>query len=214
MGVKLVAFDCDGVLVDVVSSWEHIHDHFGASNAEAVRAYLRGDIDGLEFMRRDIALWRAKEPDITLSRVKGILMEIRPMKGLDELSRALRECGCRAVIISGGLDLLVDEVVRWLGAVKGYSNGLEADGKGRLTGEGILRVEPKDKRGPLLEVMKSLGLRKKDVAAVGDTAGDVTMFRDVGLSVAFNPQDDTVRRRADHVVEKKDLRELIDVLLE
>jgi phosphoserine phosphatase len=213
MPYKLVVFDCDGVLVDVVSSWEFIHDHFGVDNEESVEAYMRGEIDGIEFMRRDIALWRSKDPDITLETVRAILMRIPPMKGLEELSRALRDSGCRTIIISGGLDLLVDRIAERMGAFRGYSNGLKADRHGRLTGEGILRVEPKDKRGPMREVMKELRIKKKDVAAVGDTQGDATMFGDCGLGVAFNPQDDIVRRKAKKVVEEKDLCRLLDILL-
>jgi phosphoserine phosphatase len=213
MPYKLVAFDCDGVLVDTASSWQYIHEHFGVNNEVSVQAYLRGDIDGPEFMRRDISLWTAKHPGITLDDIRAILDRIPPMKGLDELFRALHDCGCKAVIISGGLDILVDGLAERIGAHGSYSNGLEADRRGRLTGEGILRVEPKDKRGPLREAMKGLGLSKKDVAAVGDTAGDATMFSVSGLGVAFNPQDEVVRKKADRVVEEKDLRKLLDILL-
>lgn len=30
---KVVVFDCDGVLVDAVSSWRTLHDSFGTDNA-------------------------------------------------------------------------------------------------------------------------------------------------------------------------------------
>jgi len=213
MPYKLVAFDCDGVLVDVASSWQYIHEHFGVSNDVSVEAYMRGDIDGLEFMRRDIALWKAKVPGITVDDIRAVLDHIKPMRGLDELFGSLKDCGCKTVIISGGLDLLVDGLAERIGAHGSYSNGLRADRHGRLTGEGILRVEPKDKRGPLRDAMERLGLKKKDVAAVGDTAGDATMFSIARLGVAFNPLDDVVRKKADRVVEEKDLRNLLDILL-
>jgi phosphoserine phosphatase len=212
MRYKLVAFDCDGVLVDTVSSWQFIHDKFGVTNNVSVESYMRGEIDGIEFMRRDIALWRAKDPDISIEKIAKILDTIPPMTGLDELSKALEECGCKAVIISGGLDLLVDKVAKRLGAVRAYSNGLVSDRTGRLTGEGLLRVEPKDKSGPLREAMKALKVTKDQVVAVGDTAGDATMFDDCALSVAFNPQDETIKRKAKKVILKKDLRELLDIL--
>lgn len=212
MRYKLVAFDCDGVLVDVVSSWQYIHDRFGVTNNVSVESYMRGEIDGIEFMRRDISLWRAKDPEISLEKIERILDTIPAMKGLDALAKALRDCGCKAVIISGGLDLLVDKVAKRLGAVRAYSNGLEADRTGRLTGEGILRVEPKDKRGPLLDAMKVLKVSKDQVVAVGDTAGDATMFDHCALGIAFNPQDETIKRTAKKVITKKDLRELLDIL--
>jgi len=134
------------------------------------------------------------------------------MKGLDEMAQAIKERGCALVIISGGLDLLVDDIGKRIGAFRAYSNGLEADPTGKLTGEGILRVEPKDKRGPLREAMRALGVTKKEVAAVGDTAGDATMFSCCGLGIAFNPQDDTVRNKAKAVVTEKDLEKIPDLL--
>jgi phosphoserine phosphatase len=212
MRYKLVAFDCDGVLVDAVSSWNYIHEKFGVTNNMSLESYMNGKIDGIEFMRRDIALWRAKDPKISLKKIEKILDTIPPMKGLDELAKALKKCGCKAVIISGGLDLLVDKVAKRLGAFRAYSNGLKADKRGRLTGEGILRVEPKDKSGPLLDAMKALKVSKHQVVAVGDTAGDATMFNNCSLSIAFNPQDDTIKKKAKRVVVKKDLRELLDIL--
>jgi phosphoserine phosphatase len=212
MKYKLIAFDCDGVLVDAASSWNYIHEKFGVTNNVSLESYMSGEIDGIEFMRRDIELWRAKDPQISLKKIERILDTIPPMKGLDELAKALMECGCKAVIISGGLDLLVDKIAKRLGAFKAYSNGLAADRTGRLTGEGILRVEPKDKSGPLREAMKELHVRKHQVVAVGDTAGDATMFNDCSLSIAFNPQDEIIKKKAKRTIMKKDLRELLEIL--
>jgi phosphoserine phosphatase len=212
MKYKLIAFDCDGVLVDAASSWNYIHEKFGVTNNVSLESYMSGEIDGIEFMRRDIALWRAKDPQISLKKIERILDTIPPMKGLDELAKALKECGCKAVIISGGLDLLVDKIAKRLGAFKAYSNGLAADRKGRLTGEGILRVEPKDKSGPLRDAMKTLHVKKHQVVAVGDTAGDATMFNDCSLSIAFNPQDETIKKKAKKTIMKKDLKELLEIL--
>jgi phosphoserine phosphatase len=212
MRYKLIAFDCDGVLVDAASSWNYIHEKFGVTNNLSLESYMSGEIDGIEFMRRDIALWRAKDPHISLQKIERILDTIPPMKGLDELAKALKECDCKAVIISGGLDLLVDKIAKRLGAFRAYSNGLAADRKGRLTGEGILRVEPKDKSGPLRDAMKVLKVKKHQVVAVGDTAGDATMFNDCSLSIAFNPQDEIIKKKAKRTIMKKDLRELLNIL--
>ena len=48
----------DGVLLDTVSSWRYIHEHFGTTNKRSIIPYLRGDIDYLEFIRRDVSLWK------------------------------------------------------------------------------------------------------------------------------------------------------------
>jgi phosphoserine phosphatase len=54
----LVAFDMDGVLVNYTSCWTWVHDHFRVTNEASLKAFIDGDIDDMEFMRRDIALWR------------------------------------------------------------------------------------------------------------------------------------------------------------
>ena len=65
----LVAFDMDGVLVDYLSSWTWVHDRFGVSNEESVISFMDGEIDDMEFMRRDIALWLKHRPGLGLGDV-------------------------------------------------------------------------------------------------------------------------------------------------
>lgn len=40
---KVVVFDCDGVLVDSVSSWKTLHDHFGTDNSHNLTRFINGD---------------------------------------------------------------------------------------------------------------------------------------------------------------------------
>jgi len=47
--IRFVAFDMDGTLVDVVSSWAAVHEHFGESNDESVRLFMTDQIDDVEF---------------------------------------------------------------------------------------------------------------------------------------------------------------------
>ena len=63
MNYKFVAFDLDGVLVDTFSSWVWMHEYFGVNNDHSLFAYQRGEIDYLEFMRRDIQLWLEKKKE-------------------------------------------------------------------------------------------------------------------------------------------------------
>ena len=45
--IRLVVFDMDGVLTDIISSWRYVHDFFGSSNDRSVNAYLKGEIDDM-----------------------------------------------------------------------------------------------------------------------------------------------------------------------
>ena len=56
---RCVVFDCDGVLVDSVSSWKTLHDGFGTDNSKNLSRFIAGELSDVEFMRSDIAMWKA-----------------------------------------------------------------------------------------------------------------------------------------------------------
>ena len=69
-----VAFDCDGVLADSISSWKTIHDHFGTDSKDLLQRFMAGELTDSEFMAADIALWKAKSPKIHRDDIfRGIL---------------------------------------------------------------------------------------------------------------------------------------------
>ncbi len=200
----------DGVLADTISSWVFVHQRFGVNNDDSLYAYLRGEIDDLEFIRRDIGLWKSKEPGVTSDRIRAILGEVRLMPGAAETMRSLREDGVRTAIISAGIDLLSERIAEELGMDHQIANGLETDGSGRLSGRGILRVRLTDKGDAVVETARMFGVRPADVVAVGNSKYDVSMFEIAGRGIAFVPADDSVRERADAVVEEKDLRKILN----
>lgn len=206
----VVFFDMDGTLTDRVSSWEWVHRHFGVDNKASWEAFLRGDIDDMEFLRRDIALWKtgAKER-IHLDHLRGALADIPLVPGARQLIDALHDEGAHTIIVTGGLDLLAERVCRELGIREHVGNGVCADREGYLLDEGVLRVPVKDKGQPVRHLLQRLGIRPERAAAIGNSGQDVPMFQACGLGVAFDPIDEDVRRGADVVVEEKDLARAI-----
>jgi phosphoserine phosphatase len=209
----LVAFDMDGVLVDYLSSWTWVHDRFGVSNEESVISFMDGDIDDMEFMRRDIALWIKHRPGLALHDVERELAMLPINPGIGMTVRALQEKGTRTVIISGGLDLIAEKLARQYGFDACWSNGLEADGSGRLTGEGVLRVELCNKIKALQEAQRMFGASPERTAAIGNSSIDVSMFQGSALGIAFNPIDEEVVRGAHHVIRGPCLSAVLDLLL-
>ncbi|HUV61960.1 MAG TPA: HAD-IB family phosphatase [Thermoplasmata archaeon] len=209
---KLVVFDMDGVLVDVGSSWVHVHRHFGVDNEHSLQAYLRGEIDDMEFIRRDVALWIARDPTLTMERLRRILSTAPLMNGAKETVETLRKNGTRTAIVSAGIDLLAERVAIELKMDTFFANGFVADCAGRLTGEGILnvRLDGKDQKVKMLTDM--FGLDKSDVVSVGNSRYDIPMFDVSGLGIAFCPEDDDTLERADRVVHEKDLRRILDII--
>ncbi|NLX47541.1 MAG: HAD-IB family phosphatase [Euryarchaeota archaeon] len=209
----LVAFDMDGVLVDYLSSWTWVHDRFGVSNEESVISFMDGEIDDLEFMRRDIALWLKHRPDLRVRDVEMELARLPINPGIEATVQALRERGTKMVIVSGGLDIIADRLSKRYGFDAQWSNGLASDGSGRLTGEGILRVELCNKRKALEEAQLLFGVSPERTAAIGNSSIDVSMFQAASLGIAFNPIDDDVVRGAHHVVRDASLSAVLPLLL-
>jgi phosphoserine phosphatase len=214
MAYKLVAFDLDGVLVDTISSWVWVHDHFQVNNDHSLHAYLRGEIDYNEFMRKDIALWLSKQEKISIKDIERILSTAPLINGAKELLTELKEHDIKTAIISCGIDILANQIAGKLGIDYVIANGLKTDTDSFLTGEGILRIELADKGKPLKELLERNGIEKANSASIGNSYSDVGMFEVSGLGIAFNPSDDHVRKNADMIIEGKNLMDLRKYLFE
>ena len=209
---KLVIFDMDGVIADVGSSWVHVHESFGVNNDHSLRAYLRGEINDIEFIQRDIKLWKDKDPAVDTIKIAKILHDVPIMPGAQETVQTLRNNGVKTAIVSAGIDLLADLVIERVPFDAHLANGFETDPEGRLTGKAILNVKLMDKGEAVKRVAGQLGAKKEETISVGNSRYDVSMFDQSGFGIAFCPEDDIVRRHADVVVDKKDLRAILEFI--
>jgi len=214
MAYSLGIFDMDGVLIEEISSWVIIHRHFGVNNERSIQDYIDGKIDDSEFMRRDIALWLNKKNPIHIDEMREILNTgATPIKGVEETFRRIKENGIRTAIVSAGLLCSAELLAEKLGIDMVYANALATDENGYLTGEGILNVPMNNKGGVVRGLLKELGIEGEEAFAVGNSYVDVSMFKEVTMGIAFNPDDEIVVREADRVVSGKDLREVLEYVL-
>lgn len=205
--LDLVVFDMDGTLIEG-SSWIMVHEHFGVNNEKNWERYCRGEIDDLEFMRTDIALWLDGGRPLHLSDVERVFDHVAPFPGVRDLVERLHRHGVKTMIMSGGLDIVARRVCELTGIERYVANGFHLTETGHLSGEGQCYVKINDKGTPTREALKRLGLDPARVAAVGNTKYDIPMFRQCGLGIAFNPEDEEVKAAAHHVVHHQDMRHL------
>lgn len=203
---ELVAFDMDGVLVDMRSSWRYIHSCFDTDNREALQAYLKGDIGSQEFTEHDIALWR--QAGKCRQDLEQFLHQVALMPGVQTCVQALHEQDIATAIVSGGLDILADRIAAETGIQHVLANGIHGDLEGS-----IMRVLIEDKGKALQRLTVDLEVPQDKVVTVGNSHYDISMFAVSGLSIAFNPCDNEVIAAADVVIKKKDLSQILDYVL-
>lgn len=210
--LKLVVFDMDGVLVNTKSSWYYIHSYFGTDNFQNIRLYNQNKIDYLEFMKKDISLWFKNKEKININTIKKILETVPIMEGADKVFKYLQNKNIQTAIVTGGLELLANRLKDKFNINYIFANALETDGNCDLTGNGIMRVEPREKGKVLEKLMDDLSLNSIEVAAVGDGEIDISMFKLADMSIAFDPINDNVSREAKVVIREKDLSKILPYL--
>jgi phosphoserine phosphatase len=147
-----------------------------------------------------------------VERLRGICDRIAYHEGAAELIASLRGAGFKLGIVSTGLTLLADRVRSELGLHYAVANELDVR-EGLLTGGVRVVIAHGEKDRALRDFCAAFDLDPRRVAAVGDTEGDLSMFRVAGWSIAFNPADPEVERGACVVAPGTDLRALIPLLL-
>jgi phosphoserine phosphatase len=210
--IKMVLFDMDGVLIDTISSWKYIHEYFNVSNNESVKAYIQGEIDDYEFIKRDVSLWSINNKPITKEKLTSIISSLPIMKGAKECIDHIKKMNIKTVIVSAGLDILANKIALELGIDYVYANGILTDDEGYLTGKGVVKVPLKHKDKTVKEISMVFSISTNNFLAVGNSCFDIPMLNSCGVGIAFNPDDECIIKNADYVINKKDLTYLIPVI--
>ena len=189
--VRCVAFDCDGVLVDSVSSWRTVHEHYGSDNSKMLAKFLAGEITDKEFMRADIILLKEKQPKIHRDDIFRTFSGIKLMPGAKELVNDLREKGVYVAIISAGVDLFVSTIASMLEVDDWIANGFEFDDDGWLTADGIVRLSAWDKGTVISKMLETISCSPENLVSVGDSVMDLSMQVEGSRFIGFNPTRET-----------------------
>lgn len=204
----LVVFDADSTLIrnEVI---ELIADEAGrgAEVALATEAAMRGEVDFATSLRSRVEAL-AGVPVAAFARV---LARVEPTPGVTALIEAIHARGGVAAVVSGGFHEVLDTVAPSLGVDVWRANRLLAV-DGALTGvvDGGI-VDAEGKADALREWAAAYGVPLTRTIAIGDGANDLRMMAAAGLGLAFNAKP-AVRARADLVIERVDLAEVIPLL--
>ena len=209
----LVCFDMDGTLTRLRSSWCWIHQSLGVDNEPSYQAYINGEIDEMEFMRRDIALWKNVNPDIKIKDLIHMFQNMPLIGGIQETVACLKDAGIACVIVSGGIDLAAKMITEEFGFNDFAADEICSYPDGSLTGEGKLTVDLKDKGINVREFITKYGTTSERTISVGNSFTDISMFKNSGMSIAFNPTDEYTVDAATYTVNSDNIADILDLIL-
>ena len=169
--MRIAAFDLDGTLTLGQTVCEAIAQ--GIGRIERMR-----DLEQLEYgqteevmaAREEMAEWYSA---FTFSDLCSHLTAIHLAPGVDEGFALLRDHGFKIAIVSLTWQFAVEWFAHRLGAH--YSVGTRLSSGGLIT-----HFWPQDKAQWLAGLAAKLGVDMQDVAAVGDSGGDIPMLLSVG----------------------------------
>ncbi|MEC8576647.1 MAG: HAD family phosphatase [Candidatus Thermoplasmatota archaeon] len=213
---KVVVFDCDGVLVDAVSSWRTLHDSFGTDNAVNLTRFIRGEISDVEFMRSDIQMWKAVRNPIHQDELFRAYAGVALMPGARECVKHLQDAGVFVAIVSAGVDLFVSSIASMLKVDDWIANGFVFDEDGFLTDEGVCRLHASGKGAVIDRLLEMNGFEAKDCVSIGDSEMDLSMMVDGSRFIGFNPTRDSSKEAFEDagvpVVVVKDLTAILPLM--
>ena len=213
MKYKLVCFDVDGTLIDnVVYSWELFHDYFKTDMGKRAGArdkFFSGQISYEEWALHDIELWKeagARRDDL----VKAI-KHLKLMEGAMDVIDSLKSRGVKLCIISGSIDIIPETLIPGFDDIFEYVylNKMSFNSAGEITDIKVTEFDIDGKAEALKIICEKEGVRLDECVFVGDHLNDLKILEVAGLGIAFDPKDDELRKVADVVIEKKDLREVL-----
>lgn len=171
-GVRLVAFDLDGTLTRGQTCMEAIADAFGFAAQMAVWERTRTE---QELTAARLGMWEYLQ-HLSPEDMDAVLADIPLAPGALEGITALRTAGIGTIIASLALASHVAYFAGRLGVDAHF--GTEPDGNG-----GYRHVFPATKPTLLAEYANALDVSPEQIAAVGDTPGDVPMLRTARVSI-------------------------------
>jgi HAD superfamily PSPase-like hydrolase len=211
---KVIFIDVDGTLTTSLSAWELAHHHFAKVDPTIIdkmnantKLYYQGDITYNEWARLDVELWINSE----YHELEQALLPPKLIPGAKEGISLLKDHGFMVVLVSGGIDILVDAVKKEVNADLSYSNRI-----GHKNGiiDGSLIIEVGDSKADTLEVFsQTYNYDVSDAYAIGDNTNDIDMFKRVKYSLAINTRIPEVIKIASHHIMTENFVDAVKIII-
>ncbi len=214
---KLVCFDVDGTLIDNVKfSWQIFHDYFQTDEKkreEAKNSFFNGKISYKEWAEHDIGMW--KEKNVKKEDFFKAMGSLCLMKGAKEVLGELKNKGMKLAIISGSMNVVLEKFIPDYREIFDdvFLSWIYFDENGSISKVEATEFDIEKKAIALRQIAEKENIKLEECVFVGDFLNDIKIMQEAGLGIAFNCEHDKLKKVADIVIEKKDLREILRHIL-
>lgn len=215
MTIKLIAFDVDGTLVEHPEGlvvWQLLNRRFlgdlGVSDQRYVD-FMAGKFDYESWVALDVSDWIAR--GACRAEMVEEVRALRHIEGAHEVLGELKARGYKLAVISGTLDLVIEEFFPEHPFEAIYTNKVLFDREGNLRGWEATPYDMEGKARALESLARRFHLDLAECAFVGDHENDVAACRAAGFSVAYNPKTPKLEAVVDQVVRANSLRPVLEL---
>ena len=213
--IELICFDVDGTLVKHPSGmviWEVLNLRFGGSreiNKQRYTMYHAGEMTYDQWVALDVTGWMSA--GATRDEILESIAEFRPVDGALETVRELKRRGYKLAVISGTLDILLENLFPRHPFDDVYTNKIFFDDDGKLASWQATPFDGRGKPAALREITDQHDIPLSRSAFVGDGENDVPLLGVAGMFVAYEPKSPKLEAGADVVIKDDGLHKLLKV---
>ncbi|MDA2936435.1 HAD-IB family phosphatase [Patescibacteria group bacterium AH-259-L05] len=210
---KLVIFDVDGVLLDnTMGGFKEILVILGKRKQVQIldREYQKRKYQGPWGLEELAKLYK----DFSKDKLNKLALEYcskNLMKGAKEVIDELKNKNYMIGALSTNSQFIMQTLTDLLGLDFSYGTELEYK-HNKATGKIYKKVDRYTKAEILKEKIKQFSLHKTDIIVVGDSVTDLPMAELAGLFIAFNPKERIVKECGDVIIQKKDLKGILQYI--
>jgi phosphoserine phosphatase len=188
---KIVVFDVESSLIQESSTRDFLEKIKGKIESMGSSAGFKDDHED----KIQVLIENAQNlKGIPVRVLEGFSEALQLNPGTLELIRILKTMGFKIALLSSGFNFFVKKIFETVGVDYAFSNTLKVDENGIITGELEEPVLTNITKNEILEfIMEIEDINRDQVIAVGDGSIRSQFIKDVGLSIAYNPDEATIK---------------------
>ncbi len=188
---KLVVFDVESSLIQDFSLKNFLNTVKGRVKTNGSRLDVAQDkTDQMQALIENAKM--LKGIPVTEFEKFSDILQINP--GTFELIKVLKSMGFKIALLSSGFSFFIKKIFEVAGVDYAFANTLKTDENELTTGELEEPIITSDTKDGILEFILSMeNISRDQVIAVGDGSSSSHFIRNVGLSIAFKPNDQEIR---------------------